>query len=299
MKWIVGLVGMALAMNAGAQSLEPRLYSNAPVGMNFLVGGYVFSTGAAIADPTVNLEDGELDLNMPVVAYARSFGLWGKSSKFDVVVPYGFLSGSAKVNGNLVQREVDGFADPSLRVSMNFMGAPALALPEFMSYKQNFVFGGSLQVMPPLGQYDASRIVNLGSNRWTIKPELGVSKTVGPVILELATAAALFTDNTDYNNRQTKEQAPLYSAQGHLVYTFPKGIWAAFDWTYYVGGQSTVDGNEKQDRQENSRVGVTLAFPVNKYNSVKLYASTGVSTRTGSDFDTYGLLWQYRWGGGL
>jgi hypothetical protein len=236
---------------------------------------------------------------MPVVAYARSFGLWGKSSKFDVVVPYGFLSGSAKVNGNLVQREVDGFADPSLRVSMNFMGAPALALPEFMSYKQNFVFGGSLQVVPPLGQYDASRFVNLGSNRWTIKPELGVSKTVGPVILELATAAALFTDNTDYNNRQTKEQAPLYSAQGHLVYTFPKGIWAAFDWTYYVGGQSTVDGNEKQDRQENSRVGVTLAFPVNKYNSVKLYASTGVSTRTGSDFDTYGLLWQYRWGGGL
>lgn len=298
-RWQAACLVALLAGTAGAQSLEPRLYSNAPVGMNFLLGGYVYSTGAAIADPTVNLEDGEIELNMPLVAYARSFGLWGKSSKFDVVVPYGFLSGSAKVNGTPVQREVDGFADPSFRVSMNFVGAPALSLPEFMAYKQNFIFGGSLQVVPPLGQYDSSKIVNLGSNRWTIKPELGISKTVGPVILELATAAALFTDNTDFNNGQTKEQDPLYSAQGHLVYTFPKGIWAAFDWTYYFGGQSTVDGIEKQDRQENSRVGATLAFPVNKQHSVKLYASTGVSTRTGSDFDTYGLLWQYRWGGGL
>jgi hypothetical protein len=28
--------------------------------------------------------------------------------------------------------------------------------------------------------------------------------------------------------------------------------------------------------------------------SIKLYASTGVSTRFGNDFDTVGLAWQYR-----
>ena len=47
------------------------------------------------------------------------------------------------------------------------------------------------------------------------------------------------------------------------------------------------------------RLGVTVALPVNRYTSVKLYGSTGVSTRTGSDFDAVGILVQYRWGGGL
>ena len=280
------------------QTLEPRLYSNVPVGMNFLLAGYVYSTGAAIADPTVQLENGQIDIQMPFAAFARSFGLWGKSAKFDVVVPYGFLSGSATHRGEFKEREVDGFTDPSFRVSMNFAGAPALTLPEFRDYRQNLVFGGSLQVLAPLGQYDSSRIVNLGTNRWTIKPELGVSKTIGPVVLELSAAAAFFTDNDDFNNGRKKSQEPIYSFQGHVVYTFKKGVWAALDGTYYTGGQSATDGVEGRDAQSNSRFGATLALPVNMRNSIKLYASTGISTRIGSDFDTYGMAWQYRWGGG-
>jgi hypothetical protein len=60
-----------------------------------------------------------------------------------------------------------------------------------------------------------------------------------------------------------------------------------------------VNGVENSDLQNNTRFGATLAFPVNLRNSIKCYASTGVSTRTGSDFDTIGIAWQYRWGGGL
>ena len=33
-----------------------------------------------------------------------------------------------------------------------------------------------------------------------------------------------------------------------------------------------------------------MALPVNRHTSVKLYGSTGVSTRTGSDFDAVGIL---------
>jgi len=280
------------------QSLEPRLYSNAPVGLNFVLGGYGFSTGSAITDPSVAVEDGELEVHSPFAAYARSFGLWGKSAKFDVVVPYSFLSGTAKVNGVPAERTVDGFADPSFRVSMNFIGAPALSLVEFKDYQQDFVLGGSLQVLAPFGQYDSSRLVNIGTHRWTIKPELGLSKTFGPVVLELAGAVAFYSDNDDFQG-QTRTQEPIYSVQGHVVYKFRNGIWLAVSSTYYTGGRSTTDGVDNPDAQSNSRLGATLAIPVNKRNSIKLYASSGVSTRTGSDFDTYGLAWQYRWGGGL
>ena len=298
-KITIGWLGLLLAVSAGAQALEPRLYSNAPVGLNFLLGGYGYSTGSAITDPSVAVEEGELELQSVFAAYAHSFGLWGKSAKFDIVVPYVYLSGTAKVAGVPKSRREDGFADPSFRVSMNFIGAPALSLAEFMEYEQNFIFGGSLQVFAPFGQYDSSKIVNIGTHRWTVKPELGLSKTFGPVILELAGAVAFYTENSDYDGGQSKTQKPIYSVQGHAVYTFRNGIWFSLDSTYYVGGETTTDGIENPDAQSNSRLGATLALPVNKKNSIKLYASSGVSTRTGSDFDTYGLAWQYRWGGGL
>jgi hypothetical protein len=71
------------------------------------------------------------------------------------------------------------------------------------------------------------------------------------------------------------------------------------DATYYTGGRTTVDGVKGDTLQENTRLGLTVALPVNRYNSIKLYASTGVFARTGSNFNTGGIVWQFRWGGGL
>ena len=294
----IPITALMFAAGAGAQSLEPRFYSNAPVGMNFALGGYVFSTGAVAADSSLEFENGDIDIHAPFIAYARSMGLWGKSAKFDVVVPYSSLSGSATVGGEYKTRDIDGFADPQFRFSVNFIGAPALTMAEFKDYRQNFVMGASLKVSAPMGQYDSSRAVNIGTHRWSFTPEIGLSKTVGPLVLELAGAVALYTDNDDFLG-QKKEQDPIYSAQAHIVYTFRSGIWAALDGTRYAGGRTTVNGVENSDLQNNTRFGATLAFPVNLRNSIKCYASTGVSTRTGSDFDTIGIAWQYRWGGGL
>jgi len=290
---------LAGAVSVSAQSLEPRLYSNAPTGLNFLLGGYVYSTGNAIADPSLDLKDGDIEFHSPFLAYARSFGLWGKSAKFDMVVPYGFASGSATLNGVPRDREVDGFADPQFRVSMNLIGAPALTLAEFKDYQQDWVVGTSVKISAPLGQYDSDKLLNIGMNRWSIKPELGVSKSMGSFILELAGAATFYTANDDFMGGQQREQDPIYSTQGHIIYVFKNKIWLALDGTFYAGGRATVDGVEQAAVQQNSRLGATLAIPVNKHHSVKLYASSGVSTRTGTNFDTVGAAWQYRWGGGL
>jgi hypothetical protein len=287
-----------LSVGALGQSMEPRFYSNAPTGLNFVLAGYTYSTGGLSLDPALNLTDARLKLHMPFVAYARSAAVFGKSAKFDVAVPYGFLSGDGYLNGTYVEREVDGFADPQFRGSINLIGAPALTMEEFRDYQQNFILGTSLKVTAPMGQYDTSKMVNIGQNRWSFTPELGASKAFGPLILEVAGAATFYTDNEEFGGT-TKEQEPIYSIQGHVVYAFKRGIWLAVDATRYTGGSTTVGGVERADLQQSSRLGATLAFPVNKWNSIKLYASTGVSTRTGSDFNTYGAAWQYRWGGGL
>ena len=284
---------------AYSQDLEPRTYTNIPRGLNFILAGYSYSQGGVVFDPTIPLENADIHIHGTVFAWARSIKVGPMSGKVDVILPYGWLSGSAEFDGQTVTRDVSGLADPRLRMSVNFIGAPSLPLSEFRDYKQNFVLGGSLQVFLPLGQYDPLRLVNLGTNRYSFKPELGASKTFGPLQIELTGGIQFFTVNNDFYNGKTRSQAPIGSVQGHVNYNFKKGIWAALDGTYYWGGHTTVDGEEGQDLQKNTRLGLTVAIPLGIHHSVKINLSTGVSTRTGSDYDVAGLIWQYRWGKGL
>jgi hypothetical protein len=287
--WVV--LAVLTATGVHAQDLEPRLYANTPGGVNFLIAGYSYSQGNVLADPSVPLTNGELTIHSAVLAYARSLDLWGLSGKVDAVLPYACASGSAEFAAMPRARQVCGLADPRVRLSLNFYGAPALTVEEFAQYQPDMLVGASLQVAAPLGQYDADKLLNIGTNRWFIKPEIGVSKVLGPVTLELAAGVTFYTPNHDFLGGQEKQQMPIYSLQGHLVYAFQYGIWAALDGTYYRGGRTTVDGVRGDDLQENSRVGVTLALPINRHHSVKLHGGTGVLTRTGSNFNTVGMAW--------
>jgi hypothetical protein len=296
----LALVALALLVAGGAraQDLEPRAYGNAPIGLNFFILGYVYTEGGVVTDPSIPLENAHLESPAGVAAYARSLGLWGRSAKFDVVLPYASISGTADFAGEPVSREVSGYADTRFRFSYNFYGAPALTLKEFQTYRQRVIVGASVQATAPTGQYDSSKLVNIGTNRWSLKSEIGTSVAAKRWILELDLAATLYEDNDDFLG-STREQDPIYSVQGHVIYGFKSGVWAALDSTWYTGGRTSTDGVESDNLQKNTRVGLTLAFPVNRRNSIKLYASSGVSTRTGTDFDVAGIGWQYRWGGGL
>jgi len=295
----VVLAFWSFAALAHAGEIEPRSFSNAPVGINFLIAGYAHSEGGLSTVASSPIEDAQLKMNTEVLAYARTLDVWGKSGKFDVILPHSNLSGTAMVAGHPVGRYISGLNDPLFRFSTNFYGAPALSLQDFSKYQQDLIIGGSIQISAPLGQYDSDKLVNLGSNRWFMKPNLGISKELGPLTLELSAGVFLFTDNDDYFKGSTLEQDPLYTTQLHTTYNFGRGVWAAVSGTYDYGGRTTVNSIRKDDAQSNSRVGATLALPVNRNNSIKLYASSGVATRIGNDYDLVGAAWQYRWGSGL
>jgi len=296
---LVAALLAAAAPAAEAQELEPRAYSNLPVGMNFLALGYAHSRGGLATDPSLPVEDAHLKIHSGLAAYVRSLDFWGRSGKVDIVVPYSGLSGTALVAGQPAGREVSGFGDPKLRLAVNFHGAPSLTLQEFRSYERDLVIGGSLQVGVPVGQYDSSRAVNLGTNRWSIKPDLGFSKAFGDFTADLTAGVTFFGTNHDFFGGQTVEKDPLWSMQANISYDFPRGIWASLGTTYYRGGRTTADGVRKGDALSSTRIGLTVSLPVDRHFSVKLNASSGISARTGSDFDTIGLVGQYRWGAGL
>jgi hypothetical protein len=297
---ILAATAFALAATLSqAQSIEPRNYSNAPVGVNFAVAGYAYTRGGIAFDPALPIDDVNVHTSSAVLGYARTLDLWGRSGKFDVVVPYTWLAGSAIFRGDYTERIVNGFGDPAARIQVNLYGSPALALREFAAYRQDLIVGASLQVYAPLGQYDAARLVNLSTHRWSFRPELGVSQAIGDLTLEGKVAATLFTDNTNFYGGQVRSQDPLYSISGHAIYSLRSGRWWSFDATYFAGGRSKLNGVLSNDLQQNWRLGATVSFPVDRFNSVKLYASSGVSARTGNSYDLLGIAWQHRWGGGL
>ena len=290
---------LVVASVAQAQEIEPRKYANTPVGVNFLITGYSYTQGGLETDAALPVGNPDLETNSGLLGFARALDLWGRSGKFDAVVPYTWLSGSADYEGEPLERNVNGFGDPLLRLSVSLYGSPALRLKDFASYRQDLIVGAALQVSVPAGQYDDSRVVNIGTNRWFVKPSLGLSKAIGPWVLETTAAATFYSDNSDFFGGLTRSQEPLYSIQGHVIRGFRPGLWASMDTTFYTGGSTTIEGVARNDLQRNWRIGATLAVPVNRNNSIKFFASDGISSRTGYAFTMFGIGWQYRWGGGI
>jgi len=172
-------------------------------------------------------------------------------------------------------------------------------LEEFVRYRQETTLGFSVVVVPPVGQYDSRRLINLGSNRWAFKPELGLSKRIGQWYIDVYGGAWFFTDNDDFFGGHVRSQATLGSAQFHLGYEFRAGLWIALNTNFYAGGRTSVDGVKNFDLQRHSRVGATASVPINQLQLIKLSYSVGAYTTIGADFRSLGIGYQVLWGGGL
>ncbi|HME38694.1 MAG TPA: transporter [Steroidobacteraceae bacterium] len=284
---------------AVAQSMEPLSYTNSPIGLNFLIAGYAYQTGSVLVDPSLPLKNVHATVDSAILAYSRVIDCWGQSGSVAVVVPYAWLSASGDVFAQSRNVDRTGLSDLALRLSVNLYGAAALSLEQFAGYHQDVIVGVSLVVTAPSGQYIPSKLVNIGTNRWSAKPELGLSKKVGLWTFEAAAGVTFFSDNDEFFGNNVHRQDPLFAVQGHVIYNFNRKLWASLDGTYYTGGRTSLNGNLDNDLQRDSRSGATLAYSLARHNSIKLYFSSGVTARAGSDFKIYGIAWQYRWGAGL
>lgn len=285
--WLFLITDVLLPTLSYGQEIEARTYSNAPVGVNFISAG------------VVQAKSDKYTLTSEVMGLTHIFDAGGQSGKLTLVLPYGQLTGSSAIGGRTVNASTEGLSDPLIKAAINLYGAPALTLDQFQSYQQDLIVGVSLAASVPWGKYDDNQLINVGANRWFIQPGLGVSKALGPWRFELAGAGIFYTSNTNFMGGKSLSQNPVYSTQTHGIYYFQNTAWISVDATYFTGGQSYINGNAINVSQENWRFGTTMSYPVNKLNSIRLSASTGVYSRTNNSYDLYGISWQYRFGGGL
>ena len=131
----------------------------------------------------------------------------------------------------------------------------------------------------PTGQYDSSKVINFGANRWAFKPEVGYSAIHGPWIFEVTFGIWLFTKNSQGFGGTTVEQDPIGSLQGHVTYNFKRGPWLSLNLNYFTGGRTSVDGQERADLQQNSRTGLTLSLPLGGPHSLKMAVHRGADTQ--------------------
>jgi hypothetical protein len=286
-----------LAVSLSAQDLDPRAYANVPVDATILVSGFSVSHGGVLTDPTLPVTDIHATIETPSLGLVRSFGLFGRTAQAFGAVPYSWAQVSGNVLDGAGETTRAGLSDMRVRLSVLVRGAPASSVLEILKAPRRTILGTSLTVTAPTGQYSPSKLINLGTNRWTFKPEFAVSQPIGRRwLLDTYAGLWLFTSNESvYPGTLVRTQAPLATFQAHLSYNFNLQWWAAFDATYYAGGRTTIQGVQNDDLQSNSRVGATLVVPVGQRHSVKFAVSRGAIVRYGANFSTFSLGWQTAW----
>jgi len=295
-------LGITLALigsvqQASAQDLDPRAYIWVPVKTTTLIAGFAYSFGDVVTDPTLPLQNVDADVQAASLGIAHSFNFFGLTSQALVAVPYSWAQVSGDVGDENKSITRSGFADMRLRWSVLVLGAPAATVPTIKKTPRKTIIGVSLNAILPTGQFYPDKLINLGTNRYSLRPEIALSQPISKRwLIDVYSGVWFFTDNKSfYPGTSVRTQEPMGSFQAHFSYNIRPLFWIALNATFYTGGQTSIDDVYKDDRQANSRLGITAAMPVGKRNSIKLSVSKGAIVRIGQNFTTVSIGWQTSW----
>jgi len=261
--FLVLLTASGLAWQpCSAQDLTPRNVAPAPVRMHILGLGYYFSYGNYLFDSALPIEGVDTKAHSLVCAYTTTLQLFGRGAKLDFVLPTATANWTGLVSGVPASATQNGFGDPTLGFTVNILGNRALFGRPFFQSRERHVIGAGLALTMPVGQYDNTKLVNLSTHRWIFKPTLGGSFKTGKWIFETYLNGFFFSTNSQFFNGNTLKQKPLLAVQLHALYTFRPGLWAAVSAAKGWGGETVLNSTEKNNIQNNTRYGETLAIPL-------------------------------------
>ena len=297
------LAALTLSAASFAQDLTPRAYVITPVSSNAIVLSTSFFDGDILFDGTVPITDSTGRVYVSTLSLYHALNFFGHSANATASLPYAIGNFRGKVVGAEHNAYRSGLVDTILRFSVNLVGGPALSAPKFRSWKQKTLIGASLKIVAPTGQYDPTKLINPGGNRWIFKPELGLSRRWGHWIVDAYGGVVFFTDNHEFFSQNqfvagtnTQSQKPVGAFEGHLSYDVRPRLWASLDGNFWRGGRTSINEVENPGSlQSNSRIGGTASVPINVHQSLKFSYSRGAYVRFGGNFQNASVGWQYSW----
>jgi hypothetical protein len=285
------------------QDLAPRAYVITPLHANVITLTYPYFSGSVLFDGAVPITGAVAHISLPTFTYYHSLNFFGRSANITASLPYGVGNFRGTVTGAAAYAYRSGMLDSVYRFSVNLKGGPAMPLEEFHKWRQKILIGTSLKVVAPTGQYDPTKLINWGTNRWAFKPEIGYSERWGHWLLDAYAAGWFFTTdpeffshNSYFPGTQTQSESPVAAFEGHLSYDFKPRLWVSLDANFWRGGETSLNGVANSGTvQRNSRVGATAAIPITKHQSLKISYNNGAYIRYGGNYQNISLAWQYSW----
>jgi hypothetical protein len=286
-----------------AQDLAPRAYVITPLHSNAITLTYTFYDGGLSLPNAIPITGATGKYNVPIFTYYHSFNMFGHSANITASLPYAVGHFQADVLGEPSMIYRSGLLDSDYRLSVNLKGGGAMEAREFSKWKQKTLIGVSVKVVAPTGQYNPTKLVNWGSNRWSVKPEVGYSQRWNKIVLDAYGGVWFYAQNPEYFSHnqyfpgtQSQSENSIGSFQGHLSYDFKPGTWVSLDGNLWFGGTTSLNGvTNPATRQVGSRVGGTGAFRFTSHQSIKLSYSNGTYIRFGGNYQSVSLAWQYSW----
>jgi hypothetical protein len=282
--------------NASAQFNDARAYDNTPVGVSQLELDYTYVRSNASLDPSLAISGANLNLNQGTIGYTHYFGVLHRLAWVEAAVPLAGLGGS--IAGTNVHGSVSGAGDSSYQFGILLKGGPALSIEQFASYKRATSLGLSLTITAPTGVYDSNKVLNLGSDRWSFKPEIALSYPFGPDQkweFDGYGNASFYTDNTSYRGRQILRQEALPGLEGHISYSFNERIWASLDTRYSFRADTFVDGVPQDNAQQNFVLGSELNISLNPQNSLTFVFAKAIVHQNGPTATGFSIKYDYTW----
>lgn len=272
------LAGGLILASPSAFAQGARDWENVPVDTNILFLYYTYSNTEASVDPSLPIEGVSVDAHVPIARYARSFGIAGQAAGVQLIVPYGFVT--ARLDGTNLQTYSEGLGDVNAVFVMNIAGAPALTRREFATWQPNAYLTGSIGVTAPTGAYDAESLLNIGKNRWMVKPQLSYGKYFGPrTLLAVNGNVQLFGANDAYRGDGRLQQKALFGVDGHLSHDVGDRAWLSLDAVYAHGGTTKVDGVGQDNRQQTLRLGASGSVNLDRATAINLAFTRSVAKK--------------------
>lgn len=258
--------------------------------------GYGFTYGKIFFDPVLDAEDATIDVSTFAVQYVHPFKLGKKLARLDVLLPYSRASWEGLLGGVPASVTRSGIADPRMRLSVNIIGPSAMESKELREYliahPVRTVVGVSLALTLPLGQYYDDKLLNLGQNRFVLRPQVGFVHTWGNWSYELTGSVFLYTNNNDFFNGVTRKQDPVFATQTHLIRRFKHGTWGSLSLGTGLGGQSIVNKLPNDDERGDVMAALSLGFPLMKKQAIKVvYMRSQTQNAIGSDTNSFSIIW--------
>jgi len=280
-----------------AQFTDPRTYTLAPVGISQLEVDYIHAEADASIDASIEVAGAHFEQNQAVVSCTHNFSMLSHLAWIKLGVPYATVSGS--IAGTSISGSTTGAGDSSLQFTTLLKGGRALSAAEFAAYQPAPTVGLSVTITAPTGEYDAEKLLNLGSHRWSLKPELALSYPFGPDQSWVADAYVnvyFFTDNTAYHGVEVLRQEPLPGIEAHLSHDFTPRLWASLDLRYGFRGETVVDGVNQNDAQESLVAGAEANWSPSPSHSFVFVFAKALVHHNAPSATGVALKYVYTWG---